>query len=313
MLSRIADSLFWLNRYMERSDGLLRNIRTHYTLSLDKGLNDHLTWKPVLEIFTQHTSEEIDQLKDNNDQLLYHLLLDKDNANSLKMLILRARENARGVQDHITKEVWKQVNELYHLVNGLNPDHHLRGVETMETIDLLSRQCLLYNGVTDTTMPRGTGWNFMTIGRQIERCLMTIEISNKYFEMIDYNIEADNDILQWRPLLLSLSGYELHLKNYQSSNYNRNTLHQVLFNENFTRSVLYTLKRIDRDFNEITLYDNSTEVEALSKQFGRLISKLKYTDFDSLNKTTLQHFLGDSRKELSDFSRNLAKHFFSYT
>ena len=62
MLSRIADSLFWLNRYMERADGLLRVTTTHYILSLDKDVNGNLTWKPLLEMFTRDTPEELSLL-----------------------------------------------------------------------------------------------------------------------------------------------------------------------------------------------------------------------------------------------------------
>jgi len=312
MLSRIADSLFWLSRYMERGDGLLRSTRTHYILLLDKDVNTNISWKPILEIFTTCKEEEIELLKENSDNVLRKLLADTSNPNSLKVMFTKARENARGVQDHITKEVWEQVNHIYHSVNTLSDNHHLEGIETMPTIDTITNDCILYNGVADTTMPRGLGWCFMNLGRYIERCLLTIELTNKSFELIDYNIDDEKNILQWRPLLLSLSGYELHLKTYRSTNHNQNTLHQVLFNENFTRSVLYTLKRIDRYFQEVTKNNSSEEVTALSKHLGRLISKVRYTDFDSLNPITLQSYLVEVRRELVAFSKEFAEYFFSY-
>ncbi len=295
---------------MERSDGLLRSTRTHYILLLDKGVNKNLSWKPVLEIFANVHGDDLLPLQDNSETSLHKLLLDKENMNSLKVMILRARENARGMQDLVTKEVWEHVNQMYHTINSLNEKLQL---ETLPTIDSLSNQCILYNGVADTTMPRGLGWSFMNLGRYIERCLLTIEMANKYFATIDYNLDEEKDILQWRPLLLSLSGYELHLKTYRNTNYNHNTLHQVLFNENFTRSVLYTLKRIERYFKDVLKNNHSEETEALEKQLGRLLSKIKYTDFNSLNQTTLQPFLNETRKDLVEFSRQLAQHFFSYS
>lgn len=313
MLSRIADSLFWLNRYMERADGLIRGTKTHYILLLDKGINQSLSWQPMLECFTHATPDEIAVLKDDTEQTLHKLLLDAGNSNSLKAMVARSRENARGVQDHITKEVWEHVNQLYHSVNNLSPDLQLKGFEAIATIESLEQGCVLYNGVADTTMPRGLGWSFMNLGRYIERCILTIEMTNKYFAAIDYDLDTEKDILQWRPLLLSLSGYELHLKSYRSSNHNRNALHQVLFNENFTRSVLYTLKRLDKYFNDAVKNNAAAETEILSKQLGRLVSKIEYADFDALNQKSLQEFLFSTRKELIAFSNQLAQQFFSYS
>lgn len=313
MLSRIADSMFWLNRYMERCDGLLRGVRTQYILLLDKGVNAHLSWQPILEIFSYAKPEEITLMKDNADAALHHLLLDANNLNSLKLMITKSRENARGVQDHITKEVWEHINQMYHLINTLSGSNELQGMSTIATFDALTNNCILYNGVADTTMPRGLSWSFMSLGKYVERCLITLEMTNKYFAMIGYNVEDEKDILQWRPLLLSLSGFELHLKTYRTNSYNQNALHQVLFNENFTRSVLYTLKRIEKYFQDVTKNNDTSEIEALSKHLGRLISKIQYTDFQYLNHTTLQPFLVDTRKELVEFSTKLGQHFFSYS
>jgi len=310
MLSRTADSMFWLNRYMERSDGLLRGIKTHYILLLDKGVNEHLSWRPMLQVFTAAAEDEILLLEHNTEAALQKLISDTQNPNSLKVLITRARENARGMQDHITKEVWEQVNQMYHLINQ---SASLKGFEALKTIDSLTNECILYNGVADTTMPRGMGWNFMSLGKYIERCLLTIEMANKYYSLIDYKLEEEKDILQWRPMLLALSGYELHLKTYRSTEHNLNALHQVLFNEHFTRSVLYTLKRVDKYFSEVTKDNNSEEKEALTKCLGRLVSKLQYTDFESINQLTLQEFLSETRKELVEFSKMLAQCFFSYS
>ncbi len=117
MLSRIADSLFWLNRYMERSDGMLRLAGTHYIFSLDKDVNGTSSWKPVMEIFTESEDEFLNSIENNTEECLKYLLLNTTNSNCLKILVNKARENARGVQDHITKEVWEEVNQMYHLIN----------------------------------------------------------------------------------------------------------------------------------------------------------------------------------------------------
>src|SRR5437868_4802475 len=101
MLSRIADSLFWLNRYTERVDGLLRLLKTSYILSFDKVQASSITWEPALKIFTSLPPQKIAALQGDDAAVLRYLLTDADNQNSLKVIINRARENARGVQDQI--------------------------------------------------------------------------------------------------------------------------------------------------------------------------------------------------------------------
>ncbi|HRI22798.1 MAG TPA: alpha-E domain-containing protein, partial [Panacibacter sp.] len=235
------------------------------------------------------------------------------NYNSLKTILNRARENARGVQDHITKEVWEQVNQSYHAVNQNTLEESLYGYDVMNVLESFSRQTLLYTGVTDITMPRGLGWSFMNLGKYVERCMETIVMTDKQFEQIDYNPENTKDIIEWRYLLLCLSGYELHLKTYRTTAYNNNVLHQVLFNEDFTRSVIYSLSRIDKYLKDVVSEFNSPERAALLRSFGRLYSKVQYMDRDGLNNLTLQEFLAEIKDGLLNFSKQLGQSFFSYS
>lgn len=312
MLSRIADSLYWMNRYMERADNLLRVIKTNYILSLDKDVNGSVTWKPALKIFTSSSANEIEELEDNADASLYKLILDTENINSLKLIVTRARENARGVQDHVTKEVWNQVNHMYHLINQLSADS-FNSSRALETIDLITLDSILYAGVTDLTMPRGTGWSFMNLGRHIERCLMIIEMTDIEFKSIGYNLHNNKDILQWRYLLLSLSGFELHLKSYRTQNYNYNVLHQVLFNYDFSHSLIYSLDRMNKYLDDLISENSNIEDTTLEKYFGRLYSSVKFTDFDLLNSFVLRSFLAQVKSQVIEFSRRLGRSFFSYS
>ncbi len=298
---------------MERADGMLRVTRTHYILSLDKGLNGNLTWRPVLEMFTNSSEEKLDLFENDTAAVLKELMVETRNTNSLKAMLNRARENARGVQDHITKEVWEQVNQSYHAVNQTTLEESLYGDDVVNVLDSFSRQTLLYTGVTDITMPRGLGWSFMNLGKHIERCLETLIMTNKQFEQIGYNLENAKDIIEWRYLLLCLSGYELHLKTYRTNAYNYNVLHQVLFNEDFTRSVVYSLRRIDKYLKDVVIEFNSPERAALLRCFGRLHSKVQYMDLDRLNTVTLQEFLAETKDGLLNFSKQLSQSFFSYS
>jgi uncharacterized alpha-E superfamily protein len=280
---------------------------------LDKGITENLTWRPLLEIFTNSTEEEIESLENNTNEVLKKVILDVDNTNSLKTLINRARENARGVQDHITKEVWENVNQMYHMVNNPTIAAQLLSEDSMEVIDLLTKQSVLYAGVTDITMPRGIGWNFMNLGKYIERCLETLEITDREFKTINYDMADQQDILYWRVLLLSISGYELHLKTYRDSNGNKSVLQQAIMNANFTRSVIYSLTRIHRYLEDLVKGNESAENQALIRCFGRLYSHVKFIDFDTLDTVILQEFLEKVKTELLDFSWRFGQSFFSYS
>ena len=313
MLSRIADSMYWLNRYVERSEGLLRMLHTCYVLSLDKGPYGFNTWRPMLQIFAGLPEATIEKLENKTSDAVNLLLLDTKNLNSLKVNLNKARENARGMQDHITKEVWEQVNHLYHLINNPKTETLLKGNESLAAIEHLLKNCLLYTGITDSTMPRGMSWSFMSLGKYIERCLLTIELTDKHYKTIDYDLTQSKDILYWRSLLFSLSGYEFHLKNYRSTDYNYNVAHQVIFNPLFPHSIMYSLIRLKKYLDDAVKENNPSEKYSLLKQFGRLYSNVEFADFEWIKRSGLPEYLEETRSNLLQFSRALSQSFFSYS
>lgn len=312
MLSRIADSLFWLNRYTERSDSLLRVVYVHYILSLDRSLTYDYQWKTVLELYSASSFELISSLGNDTPKVLKHLLIEESNSNSIKSIVKRARENARGAQDHITKEVWEVVNQMYHQANHPALSSKLQTEQAVKTIESFTRHTALFSGITDNTMSRGLGWNFMNLGKFVERCMQTISITKKELQNISSRQAPKNDILQWRYLLLALSGYEMHLKNYHSTDHQYNVLHQVTLNENFPRSVIYSLTRI-RYYVENIMIIHGDQKKDLLHAFGKLYSKVHYMDLKNMEIPTLQNFLSEVQSDLSQFTGQLGSYFFSYS
>jgi uncharacterized alpha-E superfamily protein len=311
MLSRIADSLFWMNRYMERNDCLLRTIRTNYILSFDADQQAGFTSKDMVRLF----SIDADAVETHGNDIissLTYLIADTKNLNSSKVLVSKARENARGVQDYITKEVWEQVNQVYHIVNQPDIEEKIAGSRPLEVIDLLDQNSILYYGVIDSTMPRGQGWQFLNLGKFIERCMLTIDTTLAHSQKIDYRLDVPKDILFWRNLLLSLSGYELYLKTYTRDQYNLNVIEHVIFNKNFPRSLYYSLTRVGRYLKEIA---EDTKIEGsikLEKQLGRIVSRIEFSDMNTIKEQGLPHFLYSLQNELTDFSKQLTQIYFSY-
>lgn len=313
MLSRVADGMFWLSRYMERTDGMLLTLNTFYILSFDKEMNDSQGYKPLLEYYTDLTKEQINRSQYDTSYVLKYIICDNQNYNSVKNLVIKARENARGSQDKITKELWEHINSLYHFMNSPELPKKLESNDALNIITKLNKDLLLYNGILHVTMPRGLGWWFSSIGKHIERCLQTISLTQAYYKTIDYNLDGDEDLLYWRRLLLSLSGYELYLKSYSNIPHNRKIVQQVIFNRDFAHSVTYTLEYIDKYLENLFKDNNLSEARKLQNQFGRLKSYVEFTDYHHLTNEQLEELLNNTKKQLIQFSTDFSKLFFSYT
>jgi uncharacterized alpha-E superfamily protein len=313
MLSRVADGMFWLNRYMERTDGMLLTLNTFYILSFDKEMNDSLGYKPLLEYYTDLSKNQINESQYDSKFVLKYIICDNHNVNSVKNLVRKARENARGSQDKITKELWEHINSLYHYTNSPELPRILETYVASGIITKLKNDLLLYNGILHVTMPRGLGWCFSSIGKNIERCLQTIAMTQAYYKPINYNLDGEEDLLYWRRLLLSLSGYEQYLKSYSNISHNRKVAQHVVFNKDFSHSVIYTLDLIDKYLTTLSADHTSHEARTLQNQFGRLKSMVQYTDYHNLTNQQLEDVLNETQSQLIQFSSDFSKLFFSYT
>ncbi len=311
MLSRIADSLFWMNRYVERAEGMLRMLKINYATSLDKSENENYDWYAVLDIFTYLKEEEKNKIKDDTQAVLKYIITDKTNENSIQTIITKARENARGLQDHITKEAWESINEYYLRLHNNRIDELLDTYQQSYAISSLIDQSLYYYGVLEVTMPRGEGWNFMGIGKNIERALQSADIIDTKFQDIKYDLNNPMDIPYWKNLLLSVSGYEFYLKSYPTGLQTQNVLDMILMNTNFPRSIFYSIKKINYIIEKIA-HENTEEEKSLIRIAGRLKSKVEYADLNSISKIGLHEFLEDIRDDLFLFSKELSKIYFAY-
>ena len=309
MLSRIADSLYWMTRYVERADGILRMLRINFITSLDRG-ND-FSWQPVLKIFTYSDKATIEKLSHNSDDVLRFMIFNKENPNSIRNIVGHARENARGMQDHVTKEVWECLNSFYHKVNSDDIEKAIQRDEQITILGDLIDHCLLFFGVSEVTMPRGQGWNYMNLGKFVERSLQTVDILDVRFSNIDYDLNNPADIPYWRNLLLSLSGYELYLKRYRGGLQSRNVADLAILTTEFPRSVLYCVIRLDRVIRGMS-NENLEATPQLQKIIGRLRSKVEYADMESISEMGLHAFLLDIKTEINTFSNTLSKTYFSY-
>lgn len=311
MLSRIAESLFWMNRYVERAEGMLRMLKINFVTSLDKNESYQYNWSPVLQIFTELNATEIEKIKDDTNAALLYMITEKNNPNSIRSIITKARENARGVQDHITKEVWESINEYYQKVSSKRIEELLESGEQLYTISSLIDQSLYFYGVSEVTMPRGEGWNFMNIGKFIERSIQTADILDIKFLDIEYDLNNPMDIPYWKNLLLSVSGYEYYMKTYHTGLQTQNVLDMIIMNTNFPRSILYSVKKISHIMEKIGHERTEADLQ-LEKNIGRLRSRIEYSDLESISEIGLHQYLDEIIDDVFSFSNKLSKVYFAY-
>ena len=138
-------------------------------------------------------------------------------------------------------------------------------------------------------------------------------MTQAYYKPIDYNLDGEEGLLYWRRLLLSLSGYEQYLKSYSNISHNRKIAQHVIFNKDFSHSVIYTLDLIDKYLAHLSAEHTSHEARTLQNQFGRLKSMVQYTDYYNLTNQQLEDVLNDTQAQLNQFSADFSKLFFSYT
>ena len=174
MLSRVADTIYWLARYLERSQCMLQVLRINYIASQDEQAFEG--WKPLLYTYGDLTEEGISGVATDTAQVLSHLIFDRENAVSVYSNIVQGRENARAVQDHITKEVWLSLNDYYHIIRQEEVARQVQVEDPVSGIDYLLKQGLLFAGTVQHTMPRDEGYVFLSMGKFLERALQTTDI-----------------------------------------------------------------------------------------------------------------------------------------
>lgn len=306
MLSRVAESIFWMARYMERTNGTLRLVRTSYISSQDE-IRD-FTWAPILHHYSDHN----DFPEKDSKRVIEHLLLDKENASSVINNITRARENARAVQDHITKEVWQCLNDFYHLIRNERIHAQVLQGDAISAMDALIEKGWLYHGVLDTTLARGNGFAFLSLGKFIERAIISANNLSIKLAELDYNLDRPLEIPALRYLLYSLSGYELYLKTHRGNLKADLVIQQILYHNHFPHSLLYCLVRIGRYLERLQPESLPEVYNNLDFLTGKLMNHLKYTPVDIRKGKELGQFLDHIRSGLYEITEAMNKNYFGH-
>ena len=307
MLSRVADTIYWLARYMERTQAMLQVIRIQYIASQDEP--HYWGWQPLLHTYGDLTAPEIARRAPHTPQVLYHLLFDRDNAASACRNIVQGRENARAVQDHISKEVWQTLNDYYHLIRHDEVARQTLGEDPVSGLDALIQQGVLFVGTVQNTMPRDEGYIFLKLGKFLERALQTVEIL-RLNQHLFAAAEPAAGAPELRYLLFGLLGYELYIKTYQGHPEAQSVLELVLYNPNFPHSLLYSLSQLLRYCERLKDKSRPESYEHLRFLIGKARTTVAYSTLQDQEGQALGQFLGQVRSELLDITAALSSSYF---
>lgn len=290
MLSRVADSLYWMSRYLERAEHTTRLLDVNLNLMLDESStsSDH-RWLRVL-----HSLGKPRRVKwEGNPYALAHLLtFDTGHQSSVLSCIMAARENARHVREQISTEQWHRLNSLYleatrPEIKALVEPSSLQGATDAPVAFLQHVMDAVhqFQGVTDSTMSHGEGWQFIQVGRFLERATATAMLLEAYHT--DLWAQPDrvfdgNEYLEWMGLLRSATAFEAYCKVYTADLTPERILEFLLLNEQFPHSVRFSIESLQSALEAIQRESGKQRAETLHRMAGRLSASLAFVSIDEI-------------------------------
>jgi len=248
MISRVAASCFWMNRYLERVEMLARLEDVNMAFQLDVDLPDADRWRPLVIVTGQqeHYQKTVpDHQRDDANVAQNYLTWNPENPSSLLSSLAAARENARTIRETISLEMWETLNDLW-LWLGARGAKRLFDEDRHAFYNHLKQHCLLFHGVAEATMLHDEPFRFMRLGTTLERAGQTARVLDvKHHSMGpgDDEVESPSEAAQWLATLRYCSGVEPFFKRDVSNFSGRAVAHFLLFDHAFPRSVSCNLER----------------------------------------------------------------------
>jgi len=312
MLSRIAESLYWMARNLERADDTARilDINVVFMLEADEGATEEMQWTPLLSIVGADDAylERHADGKVTVQRVIHLLTQDKDYGGSLYNSLRLARENARVVRDRISQEMWEAINDFW-----LSTDRHLKTRlqpwRAAEFYAYVHREVALFFGLAQSTMMRGEAYGFTQLGSLQERADMTARILDVRYHLLlpDLTLVGSPlDYYQWGALLKSLSGFEAYRRKYHGGIRPIDVVEFVLLDADFPRSLRYCVDGLGRALDRIGLVPGGGAAERLSA----LRTQLDQTSPRAVLDRGLHEYLDDFLARLADLTVALQADYF---
>ncbi|MEA3211759.1 MAG: hypothetical protein QOE70_4816 [Chthoniobacter sp.] len=315
MLSRVADSLYWLARYIERAENNSRILDVNLHLSLDDDLTgdeaERLRWEPILA-----TLEDLKLFKKlyavtNGEAVCEFVTFAKENPNSIRSCVAIARENARTVREYISSEMWERINSLYLWINSADAHQHFAA----SAIDFYRRvvdQAHQFHGTTAATLTHGEGWDFLQIGKYLERADSASRILDLKYHILlpsGERVGGTVDTVQWQAVLKSCSAFEAYRKLHPGQVSPWSVAEFIILHDSFPRSIRYCADQLDSAIHRISGCDRAHFTNETERLSGRLCSDLNYTAIADIFKTGLHEYLDRIQGRLIELSAAMRKQY----
>ncbi|MEO0847188.1 MAG: alpha-E domain-containing protein [Cyanobacteria bacterium J06648_1] len=291
MLSRVADSIYWLNRYIERAENVARFIDVNLNLMLDLPAGVSPQWKPLISVTGDLAQFNNRYSEVNNRNVIQFLCFDPEYENSIISCVSKARENARSIREVISSEMWEEVNSFYLLVKEASAASSMRTLpKFFSVVKMASHR---FAGVMDATMSHNEGWQFGQMGRLLERADKTTRIVDvKYFLLLPSAewVGTPLDRIQWMALLKSASAYEMYSKS-QHSITPSGVAKFLILDQQFPRSIHFCLRQTQQRLHEITQTPIGSWSNGAERTLGKLCSQLSYLTVEDIIQSGLHQFL----------------------
>jgi len=306
MLSRVADSLYWMSRYIERAENVSRllDVNLHLLLDFeemdDLKLKDH--WEPVIR--ATGDEESFYQLYDvaDSENVTDFLTFNKKNPDSILSCMMAARENARMIRDQLSTEMWQCLNQAYLFLKSNNAKK-VWDSGPYEFYKQIQDYSHLFMGLTDATFSHAEGFYFMQVGKFLERAEKTSQILDVKYHILLPSVEEVGgalDAVQWSAILRSCSAFEAYHRIFVSKVDPLKVAEFLIFNDNFPRSIQFSVREMNKNLHRISGCPMDEYANAAERASGRLLSELKYNTIGDVFKQGLHEYLGSIQDRFTD-------------
>jgi uncharacterized alpha-E superfamily protein len=305
MLSRAADSIYWIGRYMERAENVARfiDVNLHHVLDLPPGTPEQ--WKPLVSV-TGDLYRFLERYETTTrETAIQFLTFDPGNPNSILSCLRAARENARSIRDVISSDLWEHLNATYLQVSDDDAFERVRS-SPYEFFSELKLSGRLFEGLTDDTMSHGEAWHFCRLGRLIER-------ADKISRIVDFKHflggGAPMEEIEWSLVLQSASALELYRKRHGRLSTGP-IVDFLLLDREFPRSVQFCLTGAEESLHAITGTPIGTFRILAEQRLGQLRSELAYARAEEILADGLHEYVDGLQLKLNLASDAITEAFF---
>jgi len=306
MLSRVANCLYWMSRYIERAENIARIVDVNLQLLLDlRDLNDERLsehWMPIVQ--STGDEEAFLQLHKNatGQSVTEFLVFRIENANSIVSSVFQARENARMVRDQITVELWEELNRLYLFVRSPEARKVWRQSPS-DFFQQIKAASLHLAGIGYATILRNEGWWFSQAGKFIERADKTSRILDVRYQTLPERGVPQNvsqaEAHDWQAILRSCSAWDAYKSLRGVEAHPRLVAEFLLLNEDFPRSVRFCVSELNDALRQISGVPNGRFCNDAEKLAGRLEAELQFSTIDEIFETGLHGYLDQFQTKLN--------------